>query len=146
MGGRDVDHTIGPQRGAVDTFCVHRHTLHLCASNGEGVTGGAVAGIFNRYAISRPHQQLCTKADCLLRATGDHYLRSAAPQAPGVAQVGGNQAPQALIAGRVAIAQLLQVRLAPESRIQLGPHVKREQVKCRHAHPKSPGRSTGRQG
>ena len=149
MGRRDIGQAAvveAVQHAAVDPLAVHRHTLQLRTGQGEGMTGGAVAGIFNRHAITWAHQQLCTKADCLLRATGDHNLLSRTLHAPRAAQVGGDQAAQALVPGRVAIAQLIEVRLAPKSRIQLGPDVKREQVEGRNPHPKCPWRPYGRQG
>jgi hypothetical protein len=51
-------------------------------------------------------------------------LFSRALHAPGAAQIRGNQATQARIASGIAIAQLLQIRFTPESRIQLGPNLK----------------------
>ena len=98
------------------------------ASTGEGerMPGSAVPGIFNRHTVAGYHQQLCTKADRLLRATGDHNLLSRALQTAGTAQIRGDQSAQSLIPCGVAVTQLLKVRLTPESRSQLGPDVERE--------------------
>jgi len=46
------------------------------------MTGRSIPGIFNRYAVARRYQQLCTKAYALLCATGDHNLLSRALHAP----------------------------------------------------------------
>nr|BFE92915.1 hypothetical protein GCM10020185_34510 [Pseudomonas brassicacearum subsp. brassicacearum] len=71
---------------------------------------------------------------------------SRAVQPPGAAQVRGDQPAQARIALGIAITQLLQIRLAPESRIQLGPDVEREQIESRYTDPKRSRRAAGRLG
>ena len=81
----------------------------------ECMASRTIARVFNRHAVSRLYQQLCTKADGLLCATGDHNLFSRALHAPRAAQVRGDQTAQAAIACRVAIAQLFQVGLAPRT-------------------------------
>ena len=118
--------------------------MQVRTGQGEGMARGAIARIFHRHAVTGLHQQLCTKADGLLRATGDHYLLSAALHAPRTAQVRRDQATQATVSGRVAIAQLLQVRLAPESPVELGPYLKREQIERRHADTKRLRRASRR--
>ena len=110
------------------------------------MTCRAIPRIFDRHAVARLHQQLCTKANPLLCATGDHNLLSRALHASRTAQVRRNQLAQARITSRIAITQLLQIRFAPESRIQLGPDLERKQIESRHAHPKCPRRTTRRRG
>ena len=129
MGRRDVGQPAVAQRTkrrAIKAIAIDRYTPHLGTGHGKRMPGGAVAGIFHRHDVAGVHQQLCTKADALLRAAGDHNLFSGAVQATGAAQVSRDQAAQARVTLRVAITQLLQIRLAPKSRIQLGPDVERE--------------------
>ncbi|MNT11988.1 hypothetical protein D3C72_1468950 [compost metagenome] len=66
------------QCSAVQALIVDCNTSHLCAGQGEGITGRAIAGVFHSHHITRLQQQLCTKANCLLCATGDHNLFSGA--------------------------------------------------------------------
>ena len=127
---------------AIQSFIVHRHAMQLGPRHREGQSGRAVPGILHRDAIAGVHQQLCTKANALLRATGDHNLLRRAGQAPGAAQVSRNQAAQARLPRRLAVTQQLQVRFAPESRLQLGPDAKGKQIEGRHTHPKSSRRTT----
>ncbi|MNL36198.1 hypothetical protein D3C87_1582680 [compost metagenome] len=110
------------------------------------MTGRPIPRIFNRHPVTGLHQQLCTKADSLLRATGDQNLFSRALHAAGTAQIRGDHPAQACIACRVAVAQLLKIRFAPESRIQLGPDLEWKQVERRNTDPKCPGRTARRTG
>ena len=88
MGRGDVGQTAITQLcqfSAVDALAIHRHPMQLRTCHGERMTGRPIPGIFNRYPITGLHQQLCTKADSLLRATGDHNLFSRALHATGTA-------------------------------------------------------------
>ncbi len=146
VGRRDIGQAAAVQLlqlAAVDALLVHRHALQLRTRQGEGMPRGAVAGVFHSHLVAGLHQQLCTKADALLRATGDHNLFSRAVQAPSAAQVGGDQAAQPRIARRVAVAQLPEVGPAPESRIQLGPDLEREQIEGWHTNRKARGGPLG---
>ena len=129
------------QFGAVDALAVHRHPVQSRTGHGERMTRRPIPRILDRHAIARLYQQLCTKANPLLCATGDHYLLSRALHAPGTAQIRGNQTAQSRIARRIAVTQLLEIRFTPESRIQLGPDLEREQIESRNTHPKCAGRT-----
>ena len=58
------------------------HAMQSRAGQGERMAGGAVTGVFHSDAVAGLHQQLCTKANRLLRTTGDHNLLSRALHAP----------------------------------------------------------------
>ncbi|RMQ93088.1 hypothetical protein ALP97_05283 [Pseudomonas salomonii] len=147
VGRRDIRHTTviqGVKHLAIHALAVYRHAMQSRAGQGERMAGSAITRVFHRHAVPRLDQQLCTKANRLLRATGDHNLFSCALHATGTAQIGGDQTAQTIVTGRVAIAQQFQVRLAPERPIQLGPYIKREQVEGRHTHTKGSRRSRWR--
>ena len=147
MGRRDIRHAAiieGTEHLAIHALAVDRHAMQSPAGQSECMAGRAIARVFHRHAIPRLHQQLCTKADGLLCAAGDHNLFSRALHAARAAQVRGDQTAQAAITCRVAIAQLFQVGFAPERPIQLGPYLKREQIEGGYAHAKCPRRSQRR--
>jgi len=120
------------QLGGVQTLAVHRDTTQLGTRHGEGMTGGAIAGIFHRHAITRLYQQLGAEADALLRTAGDHHLTGIAVQTTTAAQVGCHQFAQCRIAGRVTIAQACRRWTAPETSRKACPDIEGEQVERRH--------------
>jgi hypothetical protein len=66
------------QGSAVDALAVHRHAMQLATRHRERMACCPIPRILDGNLIAGLHQQLCTKADCLLRATSDHYLLSRA--------------------------------------------------------------------
>lgn len=94
MRGRDVGQpaiTEPGQLAAVDALAIHGDPVQPRTGDGECMTRRAISRILNRHPVARLHQQLCTKADPLLRTTGDHYLLSGALHASRTAQVGCDQ-------------------------------------------------------
>ncbi|KPC09696.1 Unknown protein sequence [Pseudomonas amygdali pv. lachrymans] len=125
--------------GATHTLAVHRYTLQPRTRQCERVTCRAIARIFHCNALAWRHQQLCTKADCVLRATGDHNLLSSTAQPSRGAKIRRNQLSQPPLSRRSAIAQLIEIWLAPKRRIQLAPQGEREKVKRGNPDPKGLG-------
>ncbi|MNE08062.1 hypothetical protein D3C80_1007050 [compost metagenome] len=124
-----VRHVI--ECSAVQSFVVDSNTAHLRTGQGEGITGGTIAGVFHSHHVTRLQQQLCTKAYRLLRTTGDHNLFSRAGKPARSTQIGGNQLTQLGLPRRITVAQSGRIRIAPESRLQLGPDVERKQIERR---------------
>lgn len=87
------------------------------AGRGEGQARRAVARVFHSHRIAVLEQHLGAQADGLLRAMGDDHLFRLAAQAARAAQVGGDQLAQTRLAGRVAVAQAVRRRVAPEARL-----------------------------
>src|SRR5690606_25236183 len=128
----------------VHTLLVHRHAVQLATGQRKGMPGRAVTRVFHSHAVARLQQQLCTKADGLLCTTGDHNLFSGAAQPTRATQVGRYQLTQQRLTCRVAITQLRGARVAPETRLQLGPDVEGEQIERRNTDAKSTRRTISR--
>ena len=59
---------------AIHTILIDRDAVHFRPRNRKGMCRCAVAGILDGHPVARLDQQLCTKANSLLRATGDQNL------------------------------------------------------------------------
>ncbi len=144
MRGRDIGQPTAfdlREGGGIQSLAIHRDPTQLGASHGEGMAGGAVAGVFQRHAITRLHQQLGAEADALLRTAGNHHLGRIAVQPAAAAQVGRYQFAQGRLTRRVAIAQARRRWLAPETRREPRPGFEGEQIEGRHADAKGTRRT-----
>ncbi len=113
---------------------------------GERMPGGAVAGVLDGCAVTLGQQYLRAQRDALLGTAGDDDLPGVAVQAAGTAQVGGDQFAQALLAGRVAVAQAVQRRIAPEARLQTRPGIEGKEIEAGTPTRKARGAPVGGSG
>ncbi|MNC70717.1 hypothetical protein D3C75_1215550 [compost metagenome] len=84
MRGRDISEpaALDPlQRRTIEAFCIDRNALDPGPCNCEGITGSPIPRVFHSHTIAGVEQQLCTKGNRLLCATGDHNLFSRAGKA-----------------------------------------------------------------
>ncbi len=145
VGWRDIGHAAiahAGQCGAIQPIVIHSHAMYRRPGQGEGASGRPIAWVFHSHGRPRLQQQLCTKAYRLLCAGGDHNLFRRTGKSARSTQIGRDEFPQQRFPGRIAVTQRRHPGISPETRLQLGPDLEREQIVSRHADAKCPWRPT----